>query len=42
MMSSNSWAEGEDFDHPAVPDGNPLRRHCLYRLARANWRPDNA
>ena len=20
-----------DFDHPAVPDGSPLRRHALYR-----------
>lgn len=24
----------DDFDHPAVPNGNPLRRHVLYRLAR--------
>jgi RimJ/RimL family protein N-acetyltransferase len=23
-----------DFDHPAVPEGNPLRRHVLYRIAR--------
>jgi RimJ/RimL family protein N-acetyltransferase len=23
-----------DFDHPNVPDGHPLRRHVLYRLAR--------
>jgi len=22
----------EDFDHPLVPDGHPLRRHVLYRL----------
>jgi len=22
----------EDFDHPNVPDGHPLRRHVLYRL----------
>ena len=22
----------EDFDHPAVPEGSPLRRHVLYRL----------
>jgi len=21
-----------DFDHPAVPEGHPLRRHVLYRL----------
>lgn len=23
----------EDFDHPALPPGHPLRRHVLYRLA---------
>lgn len=27
----------EDFDHPGVPEGSPLRRHCLYRLSRADW-----
>jgi RimJ/RimL family protein N-acetyltransferase len=25
---------GQDFDHPRVPEGSPLRRHVLYRLAR--------
>ena len=30
----------EDFDHPAVPQGSPVRRHCLYRLARAAWQSD--
>jgi RimJ/RimL family protein N-acetyltransferase len=24
----------EDFDHPLLPVGHPLRRHCLYRLSR--------
>lgn len=24
----------DDFDHPRVPVGHPLRRHVLYRLAR--------
>ncbi len=24
-----------DFDHPAVPEGSPLRRHVLYRSAAA-------
>jgi len=28
---------GEDFDHPALPEGHPLRRHCLYRLGRDRW-----
>ncbi|HVV87817.1 MAG TPA: GNAT family N-acetyltransferase [Kofleriaceae bacterium] len=27
----------DDFDHPRVPEGSPLRRHVLYRLARADW-----
>ena len=25
----------DDFDHPALPEGHPLRRHVLYRLSRA-------
>jgi hypothetical protein len=24
----------EDFDHPNRPEGDPLRRHVLYRLRR--------
>jgi RimJ/RimL family protein N-acetyltransferase len=24
----------DDFDHPSVPEGHPLRRHVLYRLER--------
>ncbi len=27
----------EDFDHPALPAGSPLRRHVLYRLRRDEW-----
>ncbi|HET9520851.1 MAG TPA: GNAT family N-acetyltransferase, partial [Candidatus Limnocylindrales bacterium] len=27
----------DDFDHPNLPDGHPLRRHVLYRLPRARW-----
>jgi RimJ/RimL family protein N-acetyltransferase len=23
-----------DFDHPAVPDGSPLKQHILYRIVR--------
>lgn len=29
----------EDFDHPLVPDGSPLKRHILYRIARPISRP---
>jgi ribosomal-protein-alanine N-acetyltransferase len=27
----------EDFDHPGVPDGHPMRRHVLYRLPYQRW-----
>lgn len=27
----------EDFDHPALPEGSALRRHCLYRIERQVW-----
>jgi RimJ/RimL family protein N-acetyltransferase len=29
----------DDFDHPRLPAGHPLRRHVLYRLRRADWLP---
>ena len=28
------YVEGGDFDHPALPEGDPLRRHVLYRMRR--------
>jgi RimJ/RimL family protein N-acetyltransferase len=28
---------GRDFDHPAVPEGSSLRRHCLYAISHAQW-----
>ncbi|UHQ54189.1 GNAT family N-acetyltransferase [Microbulbifer sp. YPW16] len=28
-----------EFDHPGLPAGHPLQRHCLYRLARTDWSP---
>ena len=28
----------DDFDHPRLPAGHPLRRHVLYRLSRSAWR----
>ena len=27
----------EDFDHPNLPEGHPLRRHVLYRINRPSW-----
>jgi RimJ/RimL family protein N-acetyltransferase len=29
----------DDFEHPGLPPGHPLRRHVLYRLRQAEWRP---
>jgi len=28
----------DDFDHPNIAVGSPLRRHVLYRLSRDRWR----
>jgi hypothetical protein len=28
----------DDFDHPRVPDGHPLKRHALYRMTIERWR----
>jgi RimJ/RimL family protein N-acetyltransferase len=27
----------DDFDHPRLAEGDPLRRHLLYRIGRAQW-----
>lgn len=27
----------DDFDHPKLAEGHPLRRHVLYRLSQDNW-----
>ncbi|MBI3230811.1 MAG: GNAT family N-acetyltransferase [Burkholderiales bacterium] len=27
----------QDFDHPALPDGHALQRHCLYALQKSAW-----
>jgi RimJ/RimL family protein N-acetyltransferase len=27
----------DDFDHPGMSEGHPLRRHVLYRLTRHEW-----
>ena len=27
----------QDFEHPGVPEGHPLRLHCLYRVSRVEW-----
>jgi RimJ/RimL family protein N-acetyltransferase len=30
-------AASDDFDHPLVPSGHPLKRHVLYRLSKQAW-----
>lgn len=32
-----SHSAADDFDHPLVPIGNPLRRQVLYRLSKDRW-----
>lgn len=27
----------DDFDHPNIAAGHPLRRHVLYRLTASEW-----
>ena len=29
--------DDEDFEHPLLEEGAPLRRHCLYRLLQPEW-----
>ena len=32
-----TYDPADDFDHPRLPEGHPLRRHVLYRLDGATW-----
>jgi RimJ/RimL family protein N-acetyltransferase len=27
----------DDFEHPQLEEGNPLRPHIVYRIDRARW-----
>jgi len=27
----------QPFEHPGIPEGSPVRPHCLYRLSRERW-----
>lgn len=39
VMARLGMREDADlFDHPAVPEGHPLRPHVLYRMGQAQWR----
>ena len=37
VMEKLGMSRDREFDHPKLPDGHPLRRHVLYRLARGKW-----
>ncbi|MGF1734813.1 GNAT family N-acetyltransferase [Photobacterium satsumensis] len=28
---------GQDFDHPKLPQGHSLQRHCLYQITKETW-----
>jgi RimJ/RimL family protein N-acetyltransferase len=32
-----SYSSRDDFEHPDIPVGHPLRPHVLYRLGRSAW-----
>lgn len=34
MLKAGMHNTGEDFNHPKLPAGHALERHCLYRIAR--------
>ena len=33
-----TYDSADDFEHPLLGEGHPLRRHVLYRLRRLDWR----
>lgn len=34
--------DADDFDHPRLPEGHPLRRHVFYRLRYNEWQKINS
>lgn len=37
LMEKLGMRAAGDFQHPRLPEGHPLRRHLLYRIARGDW-----
>jgi RimJ/RimL family protein N-acetyltransferase len=37
VMERLGMRESGTFEHPSLPEGHPLREHCLYRLSREDW-----
>jgi RimJ/RimL family protein N-acetyltransferase len=38
---SMTTSAADNFEHPALPEGHPLRSHVLYRLSKREWWPDD-
>jgi ribosomal-protein-alanine N-acetyltransferase len=32
-----TYSSADDFDHPRLPEGHPMRRCVLYRISRSDW-----
>jgi hypothetical protein len=32
-----TYSASDDFNHPRLPEGDPLRRHVLFRMSRQDW-----
>ncbi|MDD1794792.1 GNAT family N-acetyltransferase [Enterovibrio sp. ZSDZ42] len=37
MLKLGMTNSHQDFDHPQLPKGHELERHCLYRISREQW-----
>lgn len=37
VMEKIGLAFSEEFDHPRIAQGHPMRRHVLYRISRSAW-----
>jgi len=42
VMERLAMQKDGTFEHPNVPEGSPLRLHCLYRLTRTRWEEQGA
>lgn len=37
VMEKIGMVYSEEFDHPLIAEGHPMRRHVLYRISRGAW-----
>lgn len=37
VMEKLGLVFAEEFDHPRIPGGHPMKRHVLYRISRTAW-----